>query len=243
LIRQRRRLRALLRLERRRLGLFAKRQRRRLVRAIEISKAALHWTLVQARRAAKLGVAVVIVSLLLGGTAYAASSLYAGFGPPREPANRLAWADRTLHYATSQCADCHATETALAASSGHATVSCELCHTPTVVHPGTVAGAVAALPASTSATCVACHADLAGRPAGQPEVDTSAHYPLVDCLACHDPHTALAISPPEVTHPLEHLPACTTCHSPVGLKRYPAGHQPAADAVCLGCHKPQAVTE
>lgn len=187
-------------------------------------------------RTAKVGVAVVVVSLLLGGTAFAATSLYNGFGAPRVAQSQLAWADRNPRYAITNCGSCHAPQTALNAQ--HAGLSCELCHTPTVDHPGPVSNAIAALPASTSATCVACHEALPGRPSSVPLMSQESHYPLVDCLRCHDPHSAEAALPPEVTHPLAHLPACTTCHSPAGLKRYPEGHQPAVDTVCLACHKP-----
>lgn len=201
-------------------------------------RVAVRRTIVVARHTAKFAVALVVVSLLLGGTAFAASSLYTGFGPPAQSASRLAWADRTVRYGISQCASCHAAHVATVATSPHSTVSCELCHTPTVEHPGSDPTVVAALPASDSSRCIACHENVGGRPANVPQISTTSHFATVDCLRCHDPHSAAAIAPPEVTHPLDRLPPCTTCHSPAGLKRYPEGHQPAPDNVCLACHKP-----
>ena len=236
--RQRRRVRALWRLERRRLERFRDRQRRRIAAALAFARVVARRTIGLLRQATKITVALVILSLILGGTAFATNSLYNGFGPPSEPANRLAWADRTVRYGVSQCANCHIEHVATVATSRHAIVSCELCHAPTVDHPGKDPSVVAALPASDSATCVACHEKVGGRPATLPEVEVIFHYPAVDCLLCHDPHSTAALLPPEVTHPLDHLPACTTCHSPAGLKRYPEGHQPAPDNVCVGCHKP-----
>lgn len=221
-----------------RIARIQRRTRLAVVRAVAAARRLGVRVLVIARRTAKVALAVVVVSVLLGGSAFAASSLYGGYGSPREPASQRAWADRQLRYGLGDCANCHATEVAVAAGSAHAIISCELCHAPTAAHPGEVANVIAALPASDSSTCVACHSGEPGRPAGLPQVELVAHYPLVDCLRCHDPHSAVAIAPPEVTHPLEKLPACTTCHSPTGLKRFPEGHQPAADTVCLACHRP-----
>ena len=239
--RRRRRFRALMRLERRRLERFGDRQRERIARVAAVSRAALRRALNVVRHAAKYAVALVVLSLVLGGSAFAANSLYSGFGAPRQSVSRVAWADRSVRYGTSQCASCHTSHVATLAASPHTKLSCELCHSPTVDHPGGNPTAVAALPASDSATCVACHDNVGGRPAWVPEIDTLSHYATVDCLRCHDPHSTAALAPPEVTHPLDRLPACTTCHSPAGLKRYPEGHQPAADNVCLACHKPTAV--
>ncbi len=180
--------------------------------------------------------AMVGATLALAGMGFAAWVLYGGFGPSRAEANTLAWSERQPIYAISDCGQCHPQPAT--AATPHAALLCETCHVPTVVHPGSVPGVVQALPASTSATCIACHGKTAGRPAGFPQVDPGRHYETVDCLRCHDPHTTTAQRPPEVTHPLTNLPSCTTCHAPGGLKRFPEGHQPAADSVCLACHLP-----
>jgi hypothetical protein len=178
------------------------------------------------------------VSLVLAVGAFAASTLYRQYGAPRMPASAIAWIDRTATYDRTDCRQCHQTEASAKASAQHADLICETCHVPSVAHPGTVANVVQALPAPTSAMCATCHTRAAGRPVAFPQVVLSQHYPGADCLRCHDPHTSAAASPPEVPHPLANLPACITCHAPGGLKRFPAGHQPAADGICLSCHKP-----
>ncbi len=192
-----------------------------------------------ARRAAFTAAAVLVVSTALATAALATTTLYSQFGAPRAQANAVSWADRTPTYGRVDCRQCHSDEATATATEKHSSLVCESCHTPTVLHPGTTSGVVNALPIPSSTVCGTCHDATSGRPAGFPEIDVTQHYEGADCLRCHDPHTSRAVAPPVVTHPLADLPACTTCHSPVGLKRYPAGHQPAADAVCLSCHKPR----
>jgi hypothetical protein len=188
-------------------------------------------------RAARIGAAMVAVSLVLAVGAFAATTLYGQFGAPRTDASALAWAQRAPVYSISDCRECHAEQVATTQAAAHSDVTCETCHVPTVPHPGPVAGAVQALDTETSAVCSACHGVASGRSVTFPQVDPGGHYPGAVCLQCHDPHTAVADSPPDVTHPLAKLPACTICHAPEGLKRFPAGHQVAPDAVCLGCHR------
>lgn len=185
----------------------------------------------------RIGVAMVAVSLALAVGAFAAASLYSQYGAPRTNASALAWADREEIYAITDCRECHGEQAATVRAASHADVICETCHLPTVPHPGPVPGVVQALDTETSAVCAACHAEASGRSIRFPQVDPGGHYPGAVCLQCHDPHTAAADSPPDVTHPLAKLPACTTCHAPEGLKRFPAGHQLAPDVVCLGCHR------
>lgn len=188
-------------------------------------------------RAARIGIAMVVVSLVLAVGAFAVTTLYGQYGGPRTDASALAWAERAAVYSISDCRECHGEQAATTAAASHADLICETCHVPTVPHPGPVTGVVQALDTETSAVCTTCHAEAAGRSIRFPQVDPGGHYPGAVCLQCHDPHTATADYPPDVTHPLAKLPACTTCHAPDGLKRFPAGHQLAPDVVCLGCHQ------
>jgi hypothetical protein len=188
-------------------------------------------------RAARIAIAMVAVSVVLAVGAFAATTLYGQYGAPRTDASTLAWADRDVVYTVGNCRECHAEQAAAKEAAPHADVICETCHIPSVPHPGPVPGVVQALDTETSAVCTACHAEASGRSVRFPQVDPGGHYAGAVCLQCHDPHTAAADSPPDVTHPLANLPACTTCHAPEGLKRFPAGHQLAPDVVCLGCHR------
>jgi hypothetical protein len=187
--------------------------------------------------ATRIGIAMVALSLVLAVGALAATTLYAQYGPPRTDASALAWADRPEIYAINDCRECHEAQVATVSEADHADLICETCHLPTVSHPGPVPGVVQALDTESSAVCATCHAKAAGRSIRFPQVDPAAHYTGPVCLQCHDPHTGVADTPPDVTHPLAKLPDCTTCHAPEGLKRFPAGHQLAADSVCLGCHR------
>jgi hypothetical protein len=188
----------------------------------------------------KVAVACVVVSTVLGTGAFAASYLYQQYGAPRVSASITSWAERPVTYLATGCGSCHAQQAQLVVSGQHSTLICETCHKPTVDHPGPVAGVVAALPVATSDDCIACHANVAGRPAGWPQVTLELHYAGADCVTCHDPHSSQPVKPPEVTHPLDHLPACIDCHAPDGLKSFPAGHVAAPDNVCLACHRPGA---
>jgi hypothetical protein len=188
-------------------------------------------------KATRIGIAMVALSLILAVGALAATTLYGQYGPPRTNASALGWADRPEIYAINDCRECHQAQAATVAEADHADLICETCHLPTVPHPGPVPGVVQALVTESSAVCATCHAKAAGRSIQFPQVDPGGHYTGAVCLQCHDPHTAVADSPPEVTHPLTKLPDCTTCHAPEGLKRFPSGHQLAPDVVCLGCHR------
>lgn len=180
---------------------------------------------------------MLAVSLALAAGAFAATTLYGQYGAPRTDASALAWAGRATVYSITGCQDCHRAQAATKAGAAHASLICETCHIPTVSHPGSVSGVVQAMDTQTSTVCATCHAIASGRSIQFPQVDPGKHYPGAACLQCHDPHSAAADSPPVVTHPLQQLPDCTTCHAPDGLKRFPAGHRLAPDSVCLGCHR------
>jgi hypothetical protein len=188
-------------------------------------------------KATRIGIAMTVVSLLLAVGAFATTTLYGQYGPPRNTDSTLAWADRAAIYKASDCRDCHGKQATAVAADSHAELICETCHVPTVDHPGPFPGVIQALETESSAVCTTCHSETAGRPARFPQVEAAAHYQGATCLQCHDPHSATAVTPPEVTHPLQNLPDCTACHAPDGLKRFPAGHQLAPDVLCLGCHR------
>jgi hypothetical protein len=186
----------------------------------------------------KVGIVIVVASVALGIAAFAAATAYAQYGALKDEPNARAWASLTPRYAGQQiCTSCHATEAHAQDASIHVNVSCEDCHGAAADHAGSVAAGKATILAKpTSAVCVTCHNDTAGRPASFPQVDPATHYSGGPCLRCHDPHSIVATRPPVVSHPLTDLPECTTCHAPDGLKKIPAGHEVVGDAVCLSCH-------
>ena len=180
-----------------------------------------------------LAVAVLVVSA-------AFSTFYGEYGfHPEE--NARSWAALAPSYADSTlCERCHQREYEPWVVSRHQTVVCESCHGPLAAHaagtsPEALAGSVA-LARVPEGICVACHEKVTGRPLTFPQVALSEHFPGAPCLWCHHPHDASALRPPDISHPLDRLPACVTCHVPAGLKPVPVGHIESADAVCRSCH-------
>jgi len=194
-------------------------------------------TIARLRRPALVVAGVVVLATILGVGAFAASGFYGQYGAPRTPVSVRSWQLRPASYLASDCRGCHADAAAATVGQPHSRLLCETCHVPTVAHPGPVTGVVQMLPAADHADCVACHAALPGRPADFAQVAVDDHYAGAECMACHEPHTSTAVKPREVVHPLANLPPCATCHAPLGLKAYPANHEPAADEVCLACHR------
>jgi hypothetical protein len=183
--------------------------------------------------------AVALSAALLVGAAMAWNP-YLDFSLHRD-VNARQWAALDESFASSGiCVNCHAPEAAKAASASHAGIGCQSCHGPllehTLANPET---AVATVPIAvpTDEVCVRCHVQADGRPAGQAQIVPADHY-VSACLDCHDPHTAIAMRPPVVLHPLDKLPPCLTCHGPEGFKqrnqRHPAGTND--DQQCLECH-------
>ncbi len=191
--------------------------------------------------AAKAFLAIVAGSVVIGAGLFLASTAYAEFGGVKAADSTVSWASRPLRYTTTACKDCHLAQAAEQASNKHGSIQCETCHGLVGDHPGGDRGAVKPLVKPTGELCVQCHAAVTGRPAGFPQIDPAKHYTGGTgeaCLRCHDPHAVVAVKPPNIVHPLDGLPACTTCHRPDGLKKIPAGHELVADAVCLSCHTP-----
>lgn len=190
----------------------------------------------------RVAVVVAVASVVLGVAAFAAVSVYAQYGAVRNEPNALAWGGLTPRYAgQAACTSCHEPEVRVQDSTVHAPVSCEACHGALSAHSASDEAARSApVDKPPNGICSACHAAVAGRPAGFPQVDGLEHYGGGPCLRCHDPHSIVAVRPPALSHPRANLPACTTCHAPDGLKQIPEGHEPATDTVCLTCHGPGA---
>lgn len=183
---------------------------------------------------ASLVVAALAVALFVVGSAAAAFYDQYGFHPEK---NASTWAAHEPQFADrALCQTCHATEYDFQAASRHHGVSCESCHGPLAAHSADEVSATIALEPPPSTVCARCHSSSSGKPVGFPQVELATHYRSGVCRACHDAHSTAVVRPPEVSHRLEEIPACTTCHKPEGLKALPTGHEEAEDAVCLGCH-------
>ena len=190
----------------------------------------------------KVCLAVAVLSVVFFVVGAAVPAIYGAYGfHPEE--NAREWAALTPQYGgAAVCAKCHGAEYVPWSASKHAGVSCESCHGPLGDHaladpPTPVEGTDTA-----DGTCARCHETVAGRPADFPTVTPADHYPGVTCLQCHHAHSAVAVPPPRVSHPLVNLPECTACHGFSGLQAMPVGHTEAPDRVCLSCHLPGATT-
>lgn len=193
-----------------------------------------------ARDAVRAVLVVATASVALGGVAFAATTLRADYGAPHIQVAVAEWALRSPTYSRASCVQCHGDASAAIDSGSHGSLTCEVCHTPTVSHPGSTSGVVVYLPALTATICARCHVAAPGQGTSFPQIALAEHYPGADCLQCHNPHTAKAPQPPDVAHPLAHLPACIACHNPDGMAPFPAGHRLEADAACFTCHTAEA---
>jgi hypothetical protein len=158
----------------------------------------------------------------------------------RPNADAATWAIHSITFAPrAECLRCHSDIRLVAASGGHANLSCQGCHGPGAAHDAATDPSTVKLAVPASDACVRCHVATAGRPGFVPLIVPSKHYTDA-CLDCHDPHSGIALRPPVVSHPLTDLPACITCHGPDGFRARDARHptEATADAVCLSCHRP-----
>ena len=182
---------------------------------------------------------VAVASIAIGAGLFVASTAYAAFGGGRAVVNAQSWALRPMRISPEGCVSCHATQASQQASNKHAGIDCQTCHGPAGKHPGSDRSAVVPIARPTAAICLQCHTQVVGRPAGFAQIDLATHWGGGTlCLRCHGPHDVVAPVPPRIPHPLQGLPACTTCHRPDGLKPIPSGHTLVADPVCLSCHTP-----
>jgi hypothetical protein len=187
---------------------------------------------------------------VLGGAAVIAVAIFAAAAMAWDPyldfalhrdSNAKQWAALPMSFASSSvCLQCHVTEASRIASHSHADIGCQSCHGALLAHVEAGANASKSdvqIKVPTDEVCVRCHAAAEGRPADFKTIVPANHY-VGQCLQCHDPHTAGAQHPPVVSHPLENLPPCLTCHGPDGFKarneRHPSGT--LTDQECLLCH-------
>jgi hypothetical protein len=183
--------------------------------------------------------AIVLSGVLFAGAAMAWSP-YLDFSLHRESDARARAAMPLSYGAGGTCSTCHQAEGGRLLTAGHKAIGCQSCHGALAAHEAAADRADAstvAVAVPTDEVCVKCHTQAMGKPAGFPQIVPTQHY-VSRCLACHDPHTAIATRPPVVQHPLDNLPACLTCHGPDGFKARNLRHPVIDndDKACLECH-------
>ena len=189
------------------------------------------------RSAVAIVAGAVVLSVVLFAGAAMAWSPYLDFSLHHD-SDAIARAAMPLSYAAGgTCERCHTTEAGRLATAGHAAIGCQSCHGALIAHADATDPKSVSVTVPTDAVCIKCHAQAEGRPAGFRQIVPTQHY-VSACLACHDPHTAVATRPPVVQHPLDNLPACLTCHGPDGFKARNQRHPVIDndDKACLECH-------
>lgn len=189
-------------------------------------------------RRVALPVAVAVgLALLLWLGAGAAGAAFREYGFHPETGER-AWRGLQPRFGDARaCGTCHEPQQVKLVSATHAGIGCQSCHGALADHESDDLGAFVETPGDE--VCLRCHTSVMGQPIAFRGIVPANHY-LATCLACHDPHTGISNPPPVVSHPLERLPTCNTCHGPDGfmarLDRHPEVTED--DATCLLCHAP-----
>lgn len=162
-------------------------------------------------------------------------------------------AAREIRYAGWQtCVECHDVEGEIKDASYHRTLACEVCHGPGYAHSEDPGTDQLLMPRKRGEGCLYCHAYLASRPTGFPQILENLHNPAEPCIGCHDPHDPAPPMTPEScsachaqiarTKAISHHATldCETCHqAPPEHRESPRAHlpkKPTANAFCGGCH-------
>ena len=137
------------------------------------------------------------------------------------------------HGDSSECSRCHGDVDMQWSRSAHAGQTCEACHGAGDRHKE-----FGAILSQTRELCVTCHEEIPGRPKFFSTIVRFEHYPLEDCMTCHDPHSPAAAFP-LIPHNVTGREDCVACHGVPGIASIPPNHVNRPVELCLGCHKPQ----
>jgi hypothetical protein len=134
-------------------------------------------------------------------------------------------ASQQVRYAGWQtCVECHDSEGEVKNASYHRTLACEVCHGPGYVHSQDPDVGQLLMPRQRGEGCLYCHAYLASRPTGFPQIIETRHNPAKPCISCHDPHDP---TPPETPG------SCSACHAQIARTKAISHH---ATLDCETCH-------
>lgn len=120
------------------------------------------------------------------------------------------------------CAKCHPDKIETKNKSFHRTVSCEACHGPAVDHTRRAMRIRPEVPTGRE-PCLDCHAYLASKPTGFPQIIEERHNPMRSCTTCHDAHDP---TPPDV------IQECSACHNTIARSKSVSPHAPLDCEVC-----------
>jgi len=129
---------------------------------------------------------------------------------------------------TGACTTCHTPSSTPAYPAGHSTSGCETCHTYNngswkTNHPA-------------ATTCASCHPAKAHTIAAS-SITVGTMFSGVDCSTCHQPSVTASyanwLGAPGGGFHTNITGACTDCHTPTSVVKFPAGHNATA---CETCH-------
>lgn len=123
------------------------------------------------------------------------------------------------------CVECHDDEGTAKSRSYHRTLSCEICHGPSLAHAEDPDSGLPVVPRKRGEVCLYCHSYLASRPTGFPQVIERLHNPVKACIECHNPHDPTPPQTPE---------QCTACHAQIARTKAVSYHAPLE---CQTCHE------
>ncbi len=124
------------------------------------------------------------------------------------------------------CSECHVDEAEVKAGSYHRGLTCEGCHGAAAGHAEDPVEHSPDVPGGREA-CLRCHAYLAARPTGFPQIIESIHNPMEPCAGCHDAHDP---TPPMVPGD------CSACHGFIARTKSVSHHW---SLECETCHEAQ----
>lgn len=125
---------------------------------------------------------------------------------------------------TTTCMGCHEDIGGKKQKGWHKNLACEGCHAPAAKHAEDPSAAKPEINRERKG-CPVCHAYDPSRPTGFPQINPTAHNPLVACVKCHDPHDPV---PPQVPK------QCAACHAQIERTKAVSSH---ALLACTTCHK------
>jgi len=132
---------------------------------------------------------------------------------------------------SNQCQQCHEDVDMKWSRSAHAGQSCEACHGAGDRHIE-----LGAIVPPMKELCTTCHEQTTGRPPSLATISRIDHFPLDDCMTCHDPHAPAAAFPP-IPHMVQGREDCLGCHGVRDIAVLPPNHVNRPVELCLGCHK------
>jgi len=146
--------------------------------------------------------------------------------------NAAHWASLSPRLGSSmQCQQCHDDVDMKWSRSAHAGQSCESCHGAGDRHIE-----FGAIVEPMKELCTTCHQKTTGRPESFAAIFRLDHFPLDDCMTCHDPHSPAAAFP-DIPHNVEGREDCLACHGVREIASLPPNHIERPVELCLGCHK------